>query len=206
MLESRKDEDGSLAHAGLGLGQDVHAQHSLQYEVENLNLGKIRINSSSDFCENQSCSNFPPPCYTGEPRAPQATGQESATYAPISIPLRVSSSILTFCHREPIATRIGIKGLYLRDTLVLDLRGMLKAAIHDGTKHLGLQQEVTETRGVDGDVVALDLALLLGGAVLGSSLSCGGLGLRIVLVVQELLVHVNIVVCHLESVDVRELI
>ena len=95
---------------------------------------------------------------------------------------------------------------YLRDTLVLDLRGMLKAAIHDGTKHLGLQQEVTETRGVDGDVVALDLALLLGGAVLGSSLSCGGLSLRIVLVVQELLVHVNIVVCHLESVDVRELI
>ena len=37
---------------------------------------------------------------------------------------------------------------------------MLKAAVHDGAKHLGLQQEVTEAGGVDGDVVALHLPLL----------------------------------------------
>ena len=89
---------------------------------------------------------------------------------------------------------------YLRDTLVLDLRGMLKAAVHDGTQHLRLQEEVAEARGVDGDIVALDFALLLGGAVLCSCLSCGGLSLRIIFVVQELLIDINIIVCHLENV------
>merc|ERR1719507_2643923 len=113
LLESCKDKDCSLAHARLGLGKDVHAQHSL------------------------------------------------------------------------------------RDTLVLDLRGMLKAAVHDGTQHLGLQQEVAETGRVDGDIVALDFALLLRRTVLCSCLSCGGFGLRIIFVVQELLVDINIIVCHL---------
>ena len=90
-----------------------------------------------------------------------------------------------------------MKIVHLRNTLVLDLRGMLKAAVHDGTQHLRLQQEVAEPGGVDGHVVALDFPLLLRGAILRTSLGCRGLGLRIIFVVQQLLVDINIIVCHL---------
>ena len=34
---------------------------------------------------------------------------------------------------------------------------MLKAAVHNGSQHLGLQEEISEPRGVDRDVVTLDL-------------------------------------------------
>ena len=56
-----------------------------------------------DF-KDQLGSDFPPPCNTGEPRVSLATGQKSATFAPISIPLRVSSYIKKFEQRD-----IGMK-------------------------------------------------------------------------------------------------
>ena len=44
---------------------------------------------------------------------------------------------------------------------MLDLTGMLKATIHDGSQNLRLQQEIPESAAVDGDVVTLDGALFL---------------------------------------------
>ena len=71
LMERREDEDGRLAHAALGLADDVHAQDGLG------------------------------------------------------------------------------------DALVLDLRGVLEAAVDDRAEALGLEDEVAEARRVDPDVVAL---------------------------------------------------
>ena len=45
---------------------------------------------------------------------------------------------------------------------MLDLTRMLKSTIYNGSQDLGLQQKVSESGAVDGDVVALDGPFLLG--------------------------------------------
>mmetsp|Transcript_67655 Transcript_67655/g.209187 ORF Transcript_67655/g.209187 Transcript_67655/m.209187 type:complete len:267 (+) Transcript_67655:509-1309(+) len=75
----------------------------------------------------------------------------------------------------------------LRDALVLDLRRVLETAIYDGSQQLGLEEEVAETRGVDGGVAALLavraglLRLLLAVLLL--------LGVLLLVEVRELLLH-----------------
>ena len=54
---------------------------------------------------------------------------------------------------------------------MLDLTGMLKATIHDGSQNLRLQQEIPESAAVDGDVVTLDGALFLSLNSIFSSIS-----------------------------------
>mmetsp|Transcript_13149 Transcript_13149/g.42022 ORF Transcript_13149/g.42022 Transcript_13149/m.42022 type:complete len:250 (-) Transcript_13149:59-808(-) len=56
--------------------------------------------------------------------------------------------------RLGLAEHIGAED-GLRDALVLDLRRVLETAIYDGSQQLGLEEEVAETRGVDGGVAAL---------------------------------------------------
>ena len=64
---------------------------------------------------------------------------------------------------------MGLGKTYLRNTLVLDLARMLESTIHDGSQDLGLEQEISETAAVNGDVVSLDGALFLGlNSILGS--------------------------------------
>ena len=43
---------------------------------------------------------------------------------------------------------------------MLNLTGMLEPALHDRPEHLGLQKEVSEPTGVDGNIVSLDLPVL----------------------------------------------
>ena len=57
---------------------------------------------------------------------------------------------------------MGFKATYLGNALVLDLARMLESTIHDGSQDLGLEQEISETAAVNGDVVSLDGALFLG--------------------------------------------
>ena len=59
---------------------------------------------------------------------------------------------------------------------MLDLARMLKSTIYNGSQDLRLEQEVSETTAVDGDVVSLDGSLLLG---LNSVLAGIGLHFRI---------------------------
>ena len=51
---------------------------------------------------------------------------------------------------------------YLGDALVLDLARMLESTVYNGSQDLRLEQEVSETAAVDGDVVSLHGPLLLG--------------------------------------------
>jgi hypothetical protein len=65
---------------------------------------------------------------------------------------------------------------------------MLKAAVDDGPKDFGLEQEIPESGAVDGHVVSLDLLL---GSSGGTGSSVGGsrgdsVGLLLLLVVQKL--------------------
>ena len=55
---------------------------------------------------------------------------------------------------------------------MLDLTRMLKSTIYNGSQDLGLQQKVSESGAVDGDVVALDGSFFLG---LHPILGCLGL-------------------------------
>ena len=45
---------------------------------------------------------------------------------------------------------------------MLNLARMLKSTVHNGSQNLWLQQEISETAAVNGDVVSLDGALFLG--------------------------------------------
>lgn len=65
---------------------------------------------------------------------------------------------------------------------------MFKAAVHDGSQQLWLQQEVSEAGAVDGHVGALDV--LLGGPISGRRLHCW-------LVLLIVIVKNNIVFGHL---------
>ena len=51
LLESGQDEDGRLSHAGLGLAQDVHAQHGLRDALV-LHLGRV-LKAAVDDCAQQ---------------------------------------------------------------------------------------------------------------------------------------------------------
>ena len=89
---------------------------------------------------------------------------------------------------------------------MLNLARMLKSTIHDGSQDLWLQKKISETTAVDGDVVALNCALLLGlNSILGSFslrkfLSCNGfervvcylLSCLLLLVVQKIFVDISI--------------
>jgi hypothetical protein len=88
---------------------------------------------------------------------------------------------------------------YLRNALVLDLRGVLEPAVSDGAEYLGLEQEIPEAGAVDGYVVALHAGLLVGGG--GGSVGSVGhsrLNLLLLLVVEQITL-VNVGVGHFEK-------
>merc|ERR1719273_1574075 len=78
----------------------------------------------------------------------------------------------------------------LGDALVLDLARMLKSTVYNGSQDLRLEQEVSETAAVDGDVVSLDGPLLLG---LHSVLAgIGLLGIFLLFVVQKIIIDISV--------------
>jgi hypothetical protein len=95
-----------------------------------------------------------------------------------------------------------LNSTYLRNALVLDLRGVLEPAVSYSAEDLRLEQEVPEAGAVDGYVVALHAGLFVGGG--GGSVGSVGhsrLNLLLLLVIQKIaLVHVG--VGHFEKTDV----
>mmetsp|Transcript_9687 Transcript_9687/g.26196 ORF Transcript_9687/g.26196 Transcript_9687/m.26196 type:complete len:227 (-) Transcript_9687:109-789(-) len=65
-----------------------------------------------------------------------------------------------------LAQNVGAQDC-LWDTLMLHLRGMLEAAVYNGTEQLGLQEEVTKARSVDGGIAALLLVISILDLLLG---------------------------------------
>merc|ERR1719273_1139728 len=78
----------------------------------------------------------------------------------------------------------------LGDALVLDLARMLKSTVYNGSQDLRLEQEVSETAAVDGDVVSLDGPLLLG--LLSVLAGIGLLGIFLLFVVQKIIIDISV--------------